>query len=161
MTRRSPEGAADHLLRGLASSARHNALAYGYSLTTTGSFGMLAALGGAPSVLDVFLFGIAGSLTFMLATVGLTRGFTVGREEEPRVVQALGASFGVVSVCGGIGLAALVAWAAGGWVAWFVGPFAASGVYLLLSALEFVAARVVAESAELELEKADRATARS
>ena len=90
----------------------------------------------------------------MLATVGLTQGFTVGRKEEPRVVQALGASFGVVSVCGGIGLAVLVGEAASGWIAWFVGPFAASGAYLLLSALEFVLARGVAERAELELDEA-------
>ena len=82
MTGRSRDGAAEHLVRGLASSTRHNALAYGYSLTTTGSFGLLAALADAPSVLYVFLFGIAGSLTFMLATVGLTQGFTLGRAEE-------------------------------------------------------------------------------
>jgi hypothetical protein len=145
--------ATEHLMRGLASSTRHNALAYGYSLTTTGAFGLLAALDGTPSVLDVFLFGIAGSLTFMLATVGLTHGFRLGRAEEPRVVQALGASFGAVSVCGGLALAALVGWTASGWIAWFVGPFAASGVYLLLTALEFVVARGVAEVAELELEE--------
>jgi hypothetical protein len=145
--------AVDHLARGLASSARHNALAYGYSLTTTASFGTLAALDHAPSVLDVFLFAIGGSLTFMLATVGLTRGFTVGREEEPRVVQALAASFGVVSVCGGIGLAALVGWLATGWVAWLVGPFAASGVYLLLSAIELAVGRGIADRADLDLDE--------
>jgi len=154
MARRSGEGAVDHLVRGLASSTRHNALAYGYSLTTTGSFGMLAALGHRPSVSDVFLFGVGAALTFTLATVGVTRGFRVGQEEEPRVVQALGASFGLVSVCGGIGLAALVGWAAGGWIPWLAAPFAASAVYLLLSAVEFVVARGVADSAELELEEA-------
>jgi hypothetical protein len=147
--------ATEHLMRGLASSTRHNALAYGYSLTTTASFGVLAALDHAPSVVDVFLFGIAGALTFTLATVGVTHGFRVGREEEPRVVQALGASFGVLSICGGIGLAALVGWAASGCIAWFVGPFVASGVYLLLTALEFVVARGVSEVADLELKEAD------
>jgi hypothetical protein len=34
--------ALDDLVRGLASSTRHNALAYGYSLATTGTFGALA-----------------------------------------------------------------------------------------------------------------------
>jgi hypothetical protein len=148
-------GAVDHLVRGLASSTRHNALAYGYSLATTGSFGVLAALDHPPDVLDVFLFGIGAALTFTLATVGVTHGFKVRREEEPPVVQALGASFGVASVSGGIGLAALVGWAASGWIAWLVGPFAASGVYLLLTALEFVLARWITESAGLELEHAD------
>jgi hypothetical protein len=155
MTGESGQGALDHLVRGLASSTRHNALAYGYSLATTGSFGMLAALGHRPGVVDVFLFGIGGAVTFTLATAGVTQGFRVGREEEPRVVQALGASLGFVSVTGGIGLAALVGWTAEGWVPWLVAPFAASSVYLLLSALEFVVARWVAEEADLELEEAD------
>lgn len=145
--------ALDDLVRGLASSTRHNALAYGYSLVTTGAFGAVAALGGAPDVPDIFLFAVAGSVTFTLATVGLTRGFRVGQEDEPRVVHALAASFGLISVTGGIGLATLVGWAADGWVAWLVAPFAASSVYLLLSALEVVLARRIADRAELELQR--------
>ncbi len=61
-------------------------------------------------------------MTFTLATVELTRGFRVGREDEPRVVHALAASFGLISVTGGIGLATLVDWAADGWIAWLVAP---------------------------------------
>lgn len=142
-----------HFLRGLASSTRHNALAYGYSLTTTGSFGVLTALDHTPHVSDVILFGIGGAVTFTLATTGVTRGFRVAQEEEPRVVQAIGASFGAVSVSGGVGLAALVGWGTSGWVPWLLGPFAASSVYLMLSALEFVAARRISEAADLELGK--------
>jgi hypothetical protein len=147
--------ALDDLVRGLAASTRHNALAYGYSLATTGAFGALAALDHAPDVADIFLFVIGGSVTFTLATVSLTRGFRVGQEDEPRVVHALAASFGVISVTGGIGLAALVGWAADGWIPWLVAPFAASSVYLLLSALEVVLARRIADRAELKLESAD------
>jgi hypothetical protein len=148
-------GALDDLVRGLASSTRHNALAYGYSLATTGAFGALAALDHAPEVADIFLFAIGGSVTFTLATVGLTRGFRVAQEDEPRVVHALAASFGLISVTGGIGLAVLVGWATKGWVPWLLAPFAASGGYLLLSALEVVLGRRIAERAELELEQAE------
>ncbi|HET8752679.1 MAG TPA: hypothetical protein VFM43_09190 [Gaiellaceae bacterium] len=151
------DSAAEHLVRGLASSTRHNALAYGYSLATAGAFGVLTALDGAPHVGEIFLFGAGGALTFTLATAGVTRGFRVGEEEEPRIVQALGASFGFLSVTGGIGAAALVGWASSGWIPWLVGPFAASSVYLLLGALEFVAARRISETADLELEDATEA----
>lgn len=144
-----------HLARGLASSTRHNALAYGYSLTISGTFGVLDRLDGAPRVLDVFLYGLGAALTFTLASAGLTKGFTERREEEPPVVQAIGASVEFVSVSGGIGAAAFVGCAADGWVAWLVGPFAASSAYLLLAALELAVARGVSEKADLELEEAD------
>jgi hypothetical protein len=143
------------MLRGLASSARHNALAYGYSLTTTAAFGVLVALDHQPDILDVFLFAVGGTVTFIIATASITRGFRIGHDEEPRVVQALGASLGLFSVLGGLGAATLVGGATTGWVAWFLGPFAASSVYLLLSAIELVAARKISERAELELAKPD------
>ena len=92
-------------------------------------------------------------MTFTLATVELTRDSGSARRTRPRVVHALAASFGLISVTGGIGLATLVGWAADGWIAWLVAPFAASSVYLLLSALEVVLARRIADRAELELQR--------
>lgn len=145
----------NHLARGLASSTRHNALAYGYSLTISGAFGVIESLDHTPRVGDVFLFGLGAALTFTLASAGITKGFRVRREDEPQVVQAMGASVELVSVSGGIGAAALVGWAASGWIAWLVGPFAASSAYLFLAALELAVARRVSEEADLELEHAD------
>jgi hypothetical protein len=133
----------EHFVRGLGESTRHNSLAYGYSLALTGTFGLLTILDRAPHVLDVFLFGFGGSLTFLIANAATTRGFTVRVRREPPIILAFGSSLGFISVLGSLGAGALLAWAARGWAAWFFGPFVASGVYLLLSALELVLARAV------------------
>jgi hypothetical protein len=131
----------EHFVRGLGESTRHNALAYGYSLALTGAFGLLTILDRSPHVLDVFLFGVGASITFAIANAAVTHGFRVRVEREPPIVLAFGSSFGVVSVSGSLGVAALVAWGLQGWPAWLVAPFACSGSYLVLSALEFVLAR--------------------
>src|SRR5581483_11370500 len=137
------QAAHEHFVRGVGESTRHNALAYGYSLALTGTFGLLTSLDRRPHVLDVFLFGIGGSLTFAIANAAVTRGFTVRVAREPPIVLAFGSSLGFVSISGTLGIAALVAWGLGGWVAWLVAPFAASSAYLLLSALELVLARAL------------------
>jgi MFS family permease len=150
VTREPQRAGHEHFVRGLGESTRHNALAYGYSLTLTGAFGLLTILDRKPHVLDVFLFGIGGSITFAIANAAVTRGFRVRIEREPPIVLAFGSSFGVVSVCGSLGAAALVAWGLHGWPAWLVGPFACSGCYLVLSALEFVLARAARAVLRLE-----------
>jgi hypothetical protein len=141
MTSEERRAAHEHFVRGIGESTRHNALAYGYSLALTGAFGLLTILDRSPHVADVFLFGIGGSVTFAIANAAVTHGFRVRVEREPPIVLAFGSSFGVVSVSGSLGVAALVAWGLRGWPAWLVAPFACSGSYLVLSALEFVLAR--------------------
>ncbi|MBV8259054.1 MAG: hypothetical protein JOZ56_06905 [Actinobacteria bacterium] len=143
----------EHLVRGLAASTRQNALAYGYSLALTSTFGILATIDRPPTVGDVFLFATGAAITFTLATTVVTRGFRVHHEEEPPVVQILGASFSVVSITGSVGAAALVGWAAPHWVAWLVGAFVASGAYLVLAAVEIAVARVLRERRGLQLER--------
>jgi hypothetical protein len=133
----------EHFIRGLGASTRHNALAYGYSLALTGTFGLLTILDRSPHVLDVFLFGVGGTLTFLIANAATTRGFRVKVAREPAIIRSLSSSLGFLSVLGALGVAALVAWGARGWAAWLVAPFAASAVYLVLSALEFVLARAI------------------
>jgi hypothetical protein len=131
----------EHFVRGLGASTRQNALAYGYSLALTGTFGILAITDRSPHVVDVFLFGIGAALTFTIANTALTRGFTVRVEDEPPIVLALGTSFGFLSISGALGAATLIGWGLAGWPGWFLGGFAASAVYLLLSGLELVVGR--------------------
>jgi hypothetical protein len=130
----------EHFVRGVGESARHNSLAYGYSLALTGAYGVLN-LQDKTTVLNVLLFGIGGALAFTVANPLVTRGFRQRVEGEPPIVLSLGTSFGFISVPATIGIAALVGWLLSSWVAWLVGAFAASGAYLVLSALEFVVAR--------------------
>jgi hypothetical protein len=132
----------EHFVRGIGESARHNSLAYGYSLALTGAFGVLN-LQDKTTVLSVLLFGLGGSLAFTVANPLVTRGFTRRVEGEPPIVLSLGTSLGFLSVLASIGAAALVGWALGSATAWFLGGLVASGVYLVASALQFVLARGV------------------
>jgi hypothetical protein len=133
---------AEHFLRGLGASTRHNALAYGYSLATTGAFAVLATSAGSYHPVEIFLFALGGAATFTIATASTTLGFRRRLREEPPIVRAVGSSLSFVSITGAIGGAWLLAWAVGGWPAWLLGGFAASALYLVLSALELALARM-------------------
>lgn len=132
----------EHFVRGVGESARHNSLAYGYSLAITGAFAVLD-LQDRTTIVDVLLFGLGGSLAFTVANPLVTRGFTHRVEGEPPIVLSLGSSFGFLSVTAVIGIAALIGWLLSSWLAWLVGSFAASATYLVLTALEFMGARAV------------------
>jgi hypothetical protein len=143
MSDEKQQAAHEHFVRGIGESTRHNALAYGYSIALTGTFGLLTILDRAPHVGDVFLFGLGAAIVFTIANAAVTRGFRVRVQQEPPIVLAFGTSLGFISVSGALGAAALVAKSVPGAAGWLVGPFVASGAYLVLSALEFVLARAV------------------
>ena len=133
----------EHVVRGLGASTRHNALAYGYSLAITGSFAVLTYSAPPTRPPEILLFGVGGTASFTVANASTTRGFRRRVREEPPIVRAVGSSLGFVSVVGAIALAWLVGWGLGGWPAWLLGGFAASSVYLLLTALELAGARLL------------------
>ncbi len=54
---------------------------------------------------------------------------------------ALATSLAVLSVSGSVGVAALIGWVVGGWVAWLLGSLLATLVYLAIAALEVALAR--------------------
>jgi hypothetical protein len=136
-------GIRGHLYRSFGESTRHNSLAYGYSLALTGAFGAITAETKQPTLLDIVLYGIGAALTFTITSATVTRGFTVRVEGEPPIVLALGASFGFVSITAAILSAALLGWALPDWLAWGLGAFVASTVYLAGTALELTFARGV------------------
>jgi hypothetical protein len=132
----------DHYLRGLNSVARNNAIAYGYSLTITASYGMLAVLGHRPTVWRIFAFIAGAGAAFALANAAVTKGYRETQEPEAPLVRALGSSFGIVSSSAGVAACALVGWALDGWFPWLLGPLVATLAYVLLAGLEIALARV-------------------
>jgi drug/metabolite transporter (DMT)-like permease len=109
----------------------------------TGAFAVLTYAAPSARPLEIFLFGLGGAASFTIANAATARGFRKRVREEPPIVRAVGSSLGFVSVAGAIAIAWLVGWALGGWSAWLLGGFAASAVYLLLSALELATARLL------------------
>jgi hypothetical protein len=131
----------EHYVRGLGMSARNNALAYGYSITATASFGMLIHTDGPPSVLRIFAFVLGSGIAFAGVNALVTRGYQQRVEQEPPVVVALSTSLSVVSISAGVGLALLLGWGIGGWVAWLLTALLGTWMYLSISALEMALAR--------------------
>lgn len=131
----------EHYVRGLGMSARNNALAYGYSINATASFAILAHTDGPLSVLKIFVFVAGSGIAFAGINALVTRGYRQRVDEEPPVVVALSTSFSAVSISAAVGLAGLLGWALGGWVAWLLGALLGTWVYLSVSALEMALAR--------------------
>ena len=105
----------EHYARGLGMSARNNALAYGYSVAATASFGMLVDTDGPASVLHIFMFVVGNGIAFAGVNALVTRGFRQRVEQEPPVVVALSTSLAVVSISAAVGVALLFGWGVGGW----------------------------------------------
>ena len=130
-----------HFVRGLGEATRTNGLAYGYSIVTTGAFGIEHALDDGPTVGQCFLFAVGPSLTFAVLGAAVTRGFREQVEREPPLVLAVAVALSHFTIMAALGVTALVAWRLGGGPSWFLAPLAASVVYLLASAVESTLAR--------------------
>jgi hypothetical protein len=131
----------EHYVRGLGMATRNNGLAYGYSVTATASFGILERIDAPGTVGHVFLFVVASGIAFAIVSALVTEGFRRRVEREPPVVVALATAFAVVSTSAGVGMAALVGWAIGGWLAWLLAPLLSTWAYLSIAALEIALSR--------------------
>jgi hypothetical protein len=134
---------AEHYFRGLGESTRTNALAFGYSITSTASFVILEQTAGQVTVGRIFLFAAGAGVAFAGVNALVTRGFRERVDREPPLVLALGSSLSVVSISAGVGIAALVGDAIHGAVGWLVAPTLATWAYLGVAALEIAAARLL------------------
>ncbi len=95
---------------------------------------------GAPNVSQIFAFAAGAVVAFALVEAVASGGFRHRLSDEPSDVRALGVSFSFPSV----GLALVAAFAAGsltgGLLAWPLGSFLATVVYLFVFALEMALA---------------------
>jgi hypothetical protein len=126
--------------RGLRTSARNNGPAYGYSVTVTATLAILAAVEGAPRVLEVFTFAGGAIAAFTLVEAAASRGFRRRLEEEPSVVEALGSAFAFLSVGGGLAAAFITALLFGRGAAWPLGAFLSTLIYLVFVGFELALA---------------------
>jgi MFS family permease len=131
----------EHYVRGLGMSARGNSLAYGYSVTATASAAMLAHTDPQISVLRIFMFIVGNGIAFAATNALVTSGFRQRAQQEPPVVVSLASSFSFISISAAVGVAGLLGWAVGGWVAWLLGSLLSTWMYLSIAALEMALAR--------------------
>jgi len=133
----------EHYVRGLGMSARNNALAFGYSITSTASFAVLAKTASPATVGHIFMFVIGAGIAFAGVNALVTRGFRSRVDTEPPLVMALATSLSILSISAGVGIAALLGEVIGGWLAWLLGPLLATWTYLGVAALEVATARTL------------------
>lgn len=131
-------------------SLRNNSGAYGFSVMITSVLAVLTSLHRTPGVPHIFLFLLGAVGSFAAIQLVATRGFRRSlAEQEKSTVVALGGSLGIVSISVAVGAAALVGLILPEMVAWPVGSFVGSTLYLLLTALEMSTARRIEEARNL------------
>ena len=125
---------AEQPLEALATVLRGSAVPYGYTLTVLSSHSILSHSHGTPTVLDILLFviGAIAAFTFLalIADRFSPRPLPTSRGDMIRAgsvhVFAIGSAFGATVVIGLIP----------GIVAWLIGAFAATSLYLAIVSLE-------------------------
>jgi hypothetical protein len=124
----------DQPLEALATVLRGSAVPYGYTLTVLSSHSILSHSHGAPTVFDILLFvvGAIAAFTFLalISSRFSPRPLPTSRGDMIRAgsvhVFAIGAAFGATVLIGLIP----------GVVAWLLGAFAATSLYLSIVSLE-------------------------
>jgi small-conductance mechanosensitive channel len=134
-------------VRGIRTSVRDNAAAYGYSVTITATMAVISAELGTPGAAEIFLF-VAGAVSaFTVVEAAVSRGFRERLRGEPAEVVALGSALGFASAGGGVGTAALTAEILGSGWAWPLGSLLATTVFLLAVGIELAFAERAALAA--------------
>ncbi|MEJ7796861.1 MAG: hypothetical protein WKF48_00315 [Solirubrobacteraceae bacterium] len=134
--------------RGLVASAISttmlgNSSAFGFSITITGSFGMLQVLRGTPTALEILLFGVAAAAMIGVVQGVVTRGFRAHPVAVPTDTRLLGTAQDFFSVAAGLGAAFAVGSIVHRGVAWPIAGCLASIVFLAAESAEIVVAELV------------------
>ena len=127
----------------ISTTTRGNSVAFGFSITITGSFGILQTLVGSPTVMQILLFGVAAALAIGAVQGAVTRGFRVRVGAAPSEVRMLGTAQDFLSVAAALGACAGVGALLSGTGAWPLGAFAATVVFLAAESAETLLAEVI------------------
>lgn len=131
---------ATELRRALRTSIHNNAMVFGYSVMITATFGVLQVSVGTPSLPRIFLFLGGAAAAFTTVEAAASNLFRNRMREERAEAVVLGSAINFLSISGAVGLAALVGELARSWVGWLCGPFAATTLYLVTTAVELTLA---------------------
>lgn len=132
---------------GVRTSLRHNATAFGFSISMTAAYGIVSvARSGSSSVLQTVLFAVGAAVAFLLVETLASRMFKrTARDESVEVVMVAGA-VDVLSIVAAIGVATACAQLPGR-VAWVATSFGTTLAYLLLGGVNILIAHRMARRA--------------
>lgn len=140
MAGREEDTFAARYARGIRTSVRNNAAAYGYSAMITGTLAVLSTNGGTPATGEVFLFLLGAVSAFTIVEGVASGGFRQRLRGEPAEVVALGSALSFPSVGAGVGVGAIADVVLDDTLAWPIGAFGATLTYLVVVAVEMALA---------------------
>jgi hypothetical protein len=127
----------------ISTSTVGNATAFGFSITITGTFGVVQTVVGSPTVVQVLLFAVAAALVVGALEGAVTRGFRERVGAVPPEVAMLGTAQNFISVVLGIGAAAGIAAIIDGGGAWPAAGAVSILVFLLAESAETLVAEFI------------------
>jgi hypothetical protein len=133
-------------IRALTTVLRGSAVPYGYTLTVLATHAVLTNKHGNPDVLEVLLFVVGAVLAFSLLGIAAERIAPEPLETGSRDMIRSGAIHALAVGCA-FGAAVLIALVPGD-IAWALGSFAATGLYLAVASAEILVARRIDKDLE-------------
>jgi hypothetical protein len=127
----------------ISTSTLGNAMAFGFSITITGSFGVVQSVIGTPTVVQVLLFSVCAALVIGVVEGAVTRGFRERVGAVPPEVAMLGTAQNFISVGLAIGAAAGLAALIDGGGAWPACGAVGTLVFLLAESAETLLAELI------------------
>jgi hypothetical protein len=114
---------------------RNTAAAYGYTLSSAATIGVLTEMAGRPDAGRLFLFALGGVTAFALLEA-LLAGLRTSAPQPPEQAFPFAGALNAASVCAALGMATLVAHFVRSPLAWFLAQMSTTAIYMLVVAVE-------------------------
>lgn len=130
------------MAEGLHASARGNAQAFGYSITVTVTFGVVAFAEPEHRPVQLLVFALAAVLAFSLLNVVVALGLRRMERTRPgERALLIGTATDILAVGAAVGVAMGLSAVVRGTALWALAPFVAGVVYVLVQAIELAVGR--------------------
>jgi hypothetical protein len=126
----------------LRATMRTTAAAYGYTLSTAATIGVLTQLAGKPDTGRLFLFALGGVTAFVVLEV-LLAAVRPPAPQPPEQAFPFAGALNAASVGAALGMAILVAHLIRSPMAWFLAQLSTTATYMLVVAAEVTLAAAV------------------
>jgi hypothetical protein len=122
---------------------RNTAAAYGYTLSTGATIGVLGEMAGKPDTGRLFLFALGGVTAFVLLEGVVGALGTPAPQSPDQAAIPFAGALNVASVCAALGMATLIAHLVRSPLAWFLAQLATTAIYMLVVAVQVTVAAAV------------------
>ncbi len=126
----------DRYASGLKASVHNNTIAYGFSVMITAALAVVSAGRDTPGLWEVLTFAAGAVFSFTVIEAFVYLALRHRLEEESTEVRLLGSLFSFLSIGLALGATWIVERFVGGLIAWPVGGFVATTIFVFVLGLE-------------------------